>query len=182
MTEMNEKTEGAVPADRRQDARDEWFRDRDDVRHGEAVRDVPDVPDVLGSVAGEARKLFDSLQQRVGREIGKGIVKGGVSGLGQGLGQAFGGGGGARPSGDVWGEAVAGHDDDEYICRACPVCRLKAARREAGGDVGDHLIAAAGELFAAFRQAVDAVSRPAEPGPPGGPGGTDTRVEHIDLG
>ncbi|GII83705.1 hypothetical protein Ssi03_16950 [Sphaerisporangium siamense] len=162
-----------------------------------AGRDIArEIPDTLGSMAGEARKLFDSLQQRVGREIGKGFVKGGVSGLGQGLGQAFGAGGGGRSHGDVWGEAVSGHHDDEYICRACPVCRLKAARREAGGDVGDHLVAAAGELFAAFRQAVDAVARTAEPGgarvqgrqggaggPAGGAGGgTDTRVEHIDLG
>ncbi len=79
----------------------------------------------------------------------------------------------------MWSEAVAGHDDDEYICRACPVCRLKAARRDAGGDVADHLITAGGELFAAFRQAVDAMSRPATPRRPGD---TDTRVEHIDLG
>ncbi|RCG28302.1 hypothetical protein DQ384_24600 [Sphaerisporangium album] len=182
MTEMNEKTNGAQPADRRQDDRDEWFRSRDESRQGETRRDdtARDIPDPLGSVAGEARKLFDSLQERVGREIGKGFVKGGVSGLGQGLGQAFGGGGGGRTSGDVWSEAVTGHDDDdEYICRACPVCRLKAARRESGGDVGEHLVAAAGELFAAFRQAVDAVSRPARPGRPGG---TDTRVQHIDLG
>ncbi|MEV6981359.1 hypothetical protein AB0M95_08895 [Sphaerisporangium sp. NPDC051017] len=181
MTEMNEKTSGAQPADRRQDDRDEWFRSRDELRQGESRQDDPvrDIPDALGSVAGEARRLFDSLQERVGREIGKGFVKGSVSGLGQGLGQALGGGGGGRTSGDVWSEAVAGHDDDEYICRACPVCRLKAARREGGGDVGDHLITAAGELFAAFRQAVDAVSRPARPGRPGG---TDTRVQHIDLG
>jgi hypothetical protein len=137
-------------------------------------------PDPLGSIAQEARKLFDSLQQRVGREVGKGFVKGGMSGMsgvGQGLGQAF--GGGNRATTDVWSEAVAGHDDDEYICRACPVCRLKAARRDAGGDVTDHLITAGGELFAAFRQAVDALSRPATPRRPGD---TDTRVEHIDLG
>ncbi|MFC4591097.1 hypothetical protein [Sphaerisporangium corydalis] len=173
--------------------RDEWLRERDreraatgDERPGrredrpgpgrpaERADDArDDRPDPLASVTQEARRLFDSLQQRVGREIGKGVVKGGVSGLGQ----AFGGGG--RAAGDVWSEAVAGHDDGEYICRACPVCRMKAARRDAGGDVTDHLISAGGELFAAFRQAVDAVSRPA---PPRRPGDTDTRVEHIDLG
>ncbi|MEV7970933.1 hypothetical protein AB0O34_33815 [Sphaerisporangium sp. NPDC088356] len=203
MTEMNE-TNGDLPEDGRQDrredtggagdrhdvrrgvSRDEWLREHDrsagagDERPGR--RDEPrggqdDRPDPLSSITGEARKLFDSLQQRAGRELGKGIVKGGVSGLGQGLGQAF--GGGKRGAGDVWSEAVAGHDDDEYICRACPVCRLKAARRDAGGDVADHLITAGGELFAAFRQAVDAMSRPATPRRPGD---TDTRVEHIDLG
>ncbi|MFC7382928.1 hypothetical protein [Sphaerisporangium rhizosphaerae] len=165
--------------DERRDAvRDEWFRRRE----GDRPRDSRDArgqtADPLGSVAEEARKLFDALQQRVGREVGKGLVKGSVAGLGHGLGQALGGGSG-RASGDVWAEAVSGHDDDEYICRACPVCRLKAARREAGGDVTDHLITAGGELLAAFRQAVDAVSRPASPR---GAGDTDTRVQHIDLG
>ncbi|WP_424534736.1 hypothetical protein ACOZ38_31580 [Sphaerisporangium viridialbum] len=204
MTEMNEN-HGDLPEDGRQErrehtggagerqdvqrgvSRDEWLRERDrraaadDERAGRredprgGARD--DRPDPLSSITGEARKLFDSLQQRAGRELGKGIVKGGVSGLGQGLGQAF--GGAKRGAGDVWSEAVAGHDDDEYICRACPVCRLKAARRDAGGDVADHLITAGGELFAAFRQAVDAMSRPATPRRPGD---TDTRVEHIDLG
>ncbi|MEU8270744.1 hypothetical protein AB0B89_26755 [Sphaerisporangium sp. NPDC049002] len=202
MTETND-TDGAQPGNGREDrreatggagdrrdaqrgvSRDEWLREHDrraaagDERPGR--RDEPraqdDRPDPLSSITGEARKLFDSLQQRAGRELGKGIVKGGVSGLGQGLGQAF--GGARREAGDVWSEAVAGHDDDEYICRACPVCRLKAARRDAGGDVADHLITAGGELFAAFRQAVDAMSRPATPRRPGD---TDTRVEHIDLG
>ncbi|MCW2881707.1 MAG: hypothetical protein JWQ95_5807 [Sphaerisporangium sp.] len=193
MTDMND-TNSDLPgdgrADRRGVSREEWFRERDDAWRA-ATGDEPsgrrdddrhagdreDRPDPLGSVATEARKIFDSLQHRVGREFGKGFVKGGVSGLGQGLGQAF--GGGSRAAGDVWSEAVAGHDHDEYICRACPVCRLKAARRDAGGDVTDHLITAGGELLAAFRQAVDAVSRPATPRRPGD---TDTRVEHIDLG
>ncbi|WP_248959398.1 DUF5304 family protein [Sphaerisporangium perillae] len=186
MTDMNENTSDErrpIPrdewfkerdAERRAAERDEWFKQHAGDRRGDA-RDEPS--DALGSVAHEARRLFDSMQQRVGREIGKGVVKGGMSGIGQGLGQVL--GGANRPAGDVWSEAVSGHDDDEYICRACPVCRLKAARREAGGDVTDHLITAGGELLAAFRQAVDAVSRPATPR---SAGDTDTRVQHIDLG
>jgi hypothetical protein len=137
-----------------------------------------DRPDPLGSAAEEAMKFLDSLQQRVGRELGKGFVKGAGSGLGGGLGSAFGGGGGSRARReDVWGEAVSGHDHEEYICRACPVCRVIAARKESRGDVTDHLIAAGGELLAAFRQAVDALQRPAPP-----KRHDDSRVEHIDLG
>ncbi|MFC4532229.1 hypothetical protein [Sphaerisporangium dianthi] len=165
-------------SEQRAATRDEWFRRRES-GPGEEPRDARgENSDALGSVADEARRLFDALQQRVGREVGKGLVKGSVAGLGQGFGQAF-GGGASRSSGDVWAEAVSGHDGDEYICRACPVCRLKAARRDAGGDVTDHLITAGGELLAAFRQAVDSVSRPATPR---GAGDTDTRVQHIDLG
>lgn len=175
MRRAAQEARGAADETRRAAARDRRPGRRDDDRPGGAAKD--EGADPLASVANEARRLFGSLQQRVGREIGKGVVKGGVSGIGQGLGQAF--GGERRGGGDVWSEAVAGHDDDEYICRACPVCRLKAARRDAGGDVTDHLITAGGELLAAFRQAVDAVSRPA---PPRRPGDTDTRVEHIDLG
>jgi hypothetical protein len=157
--------------------------------------------DPLGSAAEEAMKLFDALQQRVGRELGKGMLKGGADGFGI----AFGGGRGGGRDHDVWGEAVAGQHDDGYICRACPVCRVIAARKEAGGDVADHLIAAGGELFAALRQAFDAFQRPASSGPSGssgGPGPADAggstgpsgssgssgsrreepRVEHIDLG
>jgi hypothetical protein len=133
--------------------------------------------DSLGSVAEEAAKLFDTLQRRIGGELGKGMGKGIVKGGMSGLGQAF--GGGRAAPGDVWGEAVAGHHEDEqYICRACPICRAKAAARESGGEVTDHLVAAGGELFAAFRQAVDALTRPQRPTQPP----TETRVEHIDLG
>ncbi|WP_067176147.1 hypothetical protein [Microtetraspora niveoalba] len=130
--------------------------------------------DPLASAAEEAMKLFDALQRRVGRELGKGFVKGGVSGLGGTLGGAFGGG----RTDDVWGEAVAAHDHDEYVCRACPVCRVIAAGKESGGDVTDHLIAAGGELVAALRQAVDALQQ--RTAPPKRP--EDSRVEHIDLG
>ncbi|WP_169944653.1 hypothetical protein [Microbispora sp. H11081] len=137
---------------------------------------APRGQDPLGSAAEEAMKLLDAVQRRMGREFGKGLVRGGVSGVGA----AF---GGARPGGrsdDVWSEAVS-EDHDEYVCRACPVCRVIAARRESGGDVTGHLVAAGGELFAAFRQAVDALQRP--PARPAGerrPG--DSTVEHIDLG
>ncbi|MBP2702459.1 DUF5304 family protein [Microbispora sp. RL4-1S] len=154
--------------------------------------------DPLGSAAEEAMKLFDAVQQRVGREIGKGLVKGGVSGIGAVFGGSGAGGGGRGRGGDVWSEAVAEGHDDGYICRACPVCRVIAARRESGGDVADHLFAAGGELFAAFRQAVDALQRPPAHSSAQGPGqgsghgreagqgGSDrpggSRVEHIDLG
>lgn len=134
-------------------------------------------PDPFGSAADEALKLLDALQQRVGRELGKGFVKGAFSGV-AGTTQ--------RPRTtsapqDVWSEAVSGHDHEEYICRACPVCRVIAARRDAGGDVGDHLMAAGSELLAAFRQAVDSLQRPATPRGPADPAG-DSKVEHIDLG
>lgn len=115
--------------------------------------------DALSAVADEALRLLDALQQRLGREFGKGVVRGGMSGLG--LGQVFGG-----ETRDVWSEAVAAPpEEDEYICRACPICRAKAAGREAGGDVTDHLMAAGGELLAAFKELVDAVSR-TPPRPP----------------
>ncbi|GII76077.1 hypothetical protein Sru01_10590 [Sphaerisporangium rufum] len=155
--------------------REEWFRARDRER-ARAAGSRPGAPgpaaDPLGTAAEEARRLLRTVRDRVGTEIGRTVVRGGVGGLGQ----AFGGG---RPSraGDVWGEAVTEHD--EYICRACPVCRAKAARRDAGGDVGGHLLAAGGELFAALRGMADAVSRPA---PPPRDGDAGTRVEHIDLG
>lgn len=134
-------------------------------------------PDPFGSAADEALKLLDALQQRVGRELGKGFVKGAFSGV-AGTTQ--------RPRTtsapqDVWSEAVSGHDHEEYICRACPVCRVIAARRDAGGDVSDHLMAAGSELLAAFRQAVDSLQRPATPRGPADPAG-DSKVEHIDLG
>ncbi|MBX6383752.1 MAG: hypothetical protein IRZ07_12385 [Microbispora sp.] len=142
----------------------------------EANDTTPRSHDPLGSAAEEAMKLLDAVQRRMGREFGKGLVKGGLSGLGS----AFTGAGAGGRGGDVWSEAVA-DDHDEYICRACPVCRVIAARREAGGDVTSHLIAAGEELFAALRQAVDALQRP--PSRPAGERRSgDTKVEHIDLG
>ncbi len=80
----------------------------------------------IGSAAEEALKLFDAVQQRVGRELGKGLVKGGMSGFGAAFGST---GGGARTD-DVWSEAVAESHDEEYICRACPVLPDDAAQRE----------------------------------------------------
>ncbi|GIH45667.1 hypothetical protein SAMN05421833_101237 [Microbispora rosea] len=142
---------------------------------------TPRSQDPLGSAAEEAMKLLDAVQRRMGREFGKGLVKGGVSGFGS----AFAGvGAGGRGGDDVWSEAVA-EDHDEYVCRACPVCRVIAARREAGGDVTGHLIAAGGELFAAFREAVDALQRPSASGrerPAGERRPGEPKVEHIDLG
>lgn len=130
----------------------------------------------LGSAAEEALKLFDAVQRRVGRELGKGLVKGGISGFGA----AFGGSGGGAHTGDVWSEAVAGSHDEQYICRACPICRMIAAQREhgAGSDITGHLVAAGGELFAAFRQMVEVLQRP-EPGTARRDG---PPREHIDLG
>lgn len=132
--------------------------------------------DPLGSAAEEAMKLLDAVQRRMGREFGKGLVKGGVSGFGS----AFGGAGASDRGGDVWSEAVS-EDHDEYVCRACPVCRVIAARRESGGDVTGHLIAAGGELFAAFREAVDALQRPPSRSA-GERRSGESKVEHIDLG
>ncbi|MBO3745569.1 hypothetical protein J5X84_05755 [Streptosporangiaceae bacterium NEAU-GS5] len=135
--------------------------------------------DPLTAAAEEARRLFDALQRRVGREVGKGFVRGAGSAF---SGGRYGGGyGGGRAGTDVWEEAVSGHDDDEYICTACPVCRMKAARRGAQGDVTDHLISAGGELIAAFRQVVDAFQRPPAPRSPSD-GPRDGRVERIDIG
>ncbi|MEV0229069.1 DUF5304 family protein [Nonomuraea sp. NPDC050786] len=132
--------------------------------------------DPIGTVADEARKLFESIQGRATRQVGKSVFN------------SFTGGGGRRER-DVWEEAVS-EPHDEYICRACPWCRAIAAQRESGGDVTGHLMAAGGELFAAFRGAIDAISKPAPRGP------RDDRdrqnrqdrqdrhdnVEHIDLG
>ncbi|MEV0592651.1 DUF5304 family protein [Nonomuraea cavernae] len=129
--------------------------------------------DPIGSVADEARKLFDTIQGRATRQVGRTVFK------------SFTGGGGRRDT-DVWSEAVA-DPQEEYICRACPVCRAMAAQRESGSDVAGHLVAAGGELFAAFRQTLDTLSRPA-PRRPRDDGdrrdddhGRD-HVEHIDLG
>ncbi|WP_202638331.1 DUF5304 family protein [Bailinhaonella thermotolerans] len=150
----------------------------------------------LGSAAEEAMRLVDALQRRLGREFGKGVVRGGLSGLGGGLGGLGGGlgeaaraaarGGRDRPGDrhgdrpgdrarDVWGEAVREPHGEEYVCRACPVCRAIAAGREAGPDVASHLMAAGGELFAAFRDAFEAYQKPARQR-------RDQGVEHIDLG
>ncbi|MBE3009243.1 DUF5304 family protein [Microbispora sp. NEAU-D428] len=137
---------------------------------------TPRSQDPLGSAAEEAMKLLDAVQRRMGREFGKGLVKGGVSGFGS----AFGGSGASGRGGDVWSEAVS-EEHDEYVCRACPVCRVIAARREAGGDVTGHLIAAGGELFAAFREAVDALQRPSSRST-GERRSGEPKVEHIDLG
>ncbi|MFC4119417.1 DUF5304 family protein [Nonomuraea zeae] len=132
--------------------------------------------DPIGTVADEARKLFDSIQGRATRQVGRTVFN------------SFTGGSGRRER-DVWEEAVS-ESHDEYICRACPVCRAIAAQRESGSDVTGHLVAAGGELFAAVRGAFDALSRPA-PRRPGdgrdrGDGGDDRdrrdNVEHIDLG
>lgn len=121
--------------------------------------------DPLGSVAEEAMKLFEAVRERAVREVGRGLLKGTADGFGRALG-------GGR---DVWQEAVADHD--EYICRACPICRVIAAQRESGASVADHLAAAGGELFAALRQAVDALTRP-----PRRPREDRPEAEHIDLG
>ncbi|GLW10525.1 hypothetical protein Misp01_56530 [Microtetraspora sp. NBRC 13810] len=168
---------------RERDARDRDLRDRDprdrdlrdrDLRDRDARdRDGGGRRDPVASVADEAMRLFGAVQDRAAREIGRGLLKGTAAGLGQALG------GGGRKERDVWEEAVSAHDEDEYICRACPVCRAIAAQRESGTGVTDHLAAAGGELFAAFRQAVDVIARPSEPRRPRE---DPPDVEHIDLG
>ncbi|MFF4614437.1 DUF5304 family protein [Nonomuraea jabiensis] len=131
--------------------------------------------DPIGTVADEARKLFESIQGRATRQVGKSVFNSFT-------------GAGARRERDVWEEAVS-EPHDEYICRACPWCRAIAAQRESGADVTGHLMAAGGELFAAFRGALDALSKPAPRGPrEDTPDRRATRpeqggnVEHIDLG
>ncbi|MGW0201241.1 DUF5304 family protein [Nonomuraea sp. NPDC003201] len=131
--------------------------------------------DPIGTVADEARKLFESIQGRATRQVGKSVFNSFT-------------GGGARRERDVWEEAVS-EPHDEYICRACPWCRAIAAQRESGADVTGHLMAAGGELFAAFRGALDSLSRPAPRGPREDSQDRRTtrqegggNVEHIDLG
>lgn len=124
--------------------------------------------DPIGSVADEARKLFGAIQDRATRQVGKTVFN-----------SVTGAAGGGRKERDVWGEAVS-EPEEEYICRACPVCRAIAAQKESGTDVAGHLAAAGGELFAAFRQALDALSRPAPRRPSQERRHDD--VEHIDLG
>jgi hypothetical protein len=154
--------------------------------------------DPIGTVADEARKLIGAIQDRAARQVGKHVGKQ----VGRSVFDTFTGGGGARKEQDVWGEAVSEPHEEEYVCRACPVCRAIAAQREAGGDVTGHLAAASGELFAAVRGALDLLGRPASRGsrdrPASGWGddqhgwdGQDGErrehrqgddVEHIDLG
>ncbi|GAB2907352.1 hypothetical protein [Nonomuraea sp. NPDC052634] len=137
--------------------------------------------DPIGTVADEARKLFESLQERATRQVGKSVFDSFAGTLSGAVG------GRSRRERDVWEEAVS-EPHDEYICRACPVCRAIAAQRESGNDVAGHLVAAGGELFAAFRGALDALSRPAPRGPrdrrdePRDDRGHRDNVQHIDLG
>jgi hypothetical protein len=123
--------------------------------------------DPIGTVADEARKLFESIQGRATRQVGKSVFN------------SFAGGG--RRERDVWEEAVA-EPHDEYICRACPVCRAIAAKRESGSDVTGHLVAAGGELFAAVRGALDVLSKPPAPRRQRDDQDRRDNVEHIDLG
>ncbi|MEU4574039.1 hypothetical protein [Nonomuraea sp. NPDC023979] len=133
--------------------------------------------DPIGTVAEEARKLFDAIQGRATRQVGKTVFN------------SFTGGGGGREQKDVWGEAVS-EPEGEYVCKACPFCRAIAAQREgatnrageAAGDVAGHIMAAGGELFAAFREAFDALSRPAPRRPRDERDRDRDNVEHIDLG
>ncbi|GAA3509364.1 hypothetical protein FHR32_005686 [Streptosporangium album] len=131
--------------------------------------------DPLGSAAEEAFKLFDALQQRAARELRKNLVRGTMAGFGG----AFSGGSG-RGGRDVWEEAVSEHD--EYICRACPVCRAMAAQRESGTAVTDNLMQAGSELFSVFKSAVDGLNRPSPAQRARERGRDETPVEHIDLG
>lgn len=130
--------------------------------------------DPIGTVTDEARKLFDTIQGRATRQVGRSVFNSFTGG---------GSGGGGKEK-DVWSEAVSEPHEEEYICRACPVCRAIAAQRESGNDVTGHLVAAGGELFAAFRQTIDALSRPAPRRPRDDRSGDHSRdnVEHIDLG
>ncbi|WP_219462737.1 DUF5304 family protein [Nonomuraea rhizosphaerae] len=125
--------------------------------------------DPIGTVTDEARKLFDAIQGRATRHVGRSVLNS-VTG---------GGSGGRGRQRDVWEEAVSEPEDHQYVCRACPFCRAIAAQRES--DVTGHLVAAGGELFAAFRQTLDALSRPA-PRTTSRDRTHDAGVEHIDLG
>ncbi|SNR88522.1 hypothetical protein SAMN05216276_100113 [Streptosporangium subroseum] len=131
--------------------------------------------DPLSAATEEAFKLFETLQQKAARELRKNLIKGTMSGFGS----AFSGGGRGK-SQDVWEEAISEHD--EYICRACPVCRAMAAQRESGGAVTDHLMQAGTELFAAFKSAVDGLNKPSSAQRARERGQEETPVEHIDLG
>jgi hypothetical protein len=145
----------------------------------ENTRSTGNDRDPIGAIAEEARKFFESLQARAGRQVGKTVIN------------SFTGGGG-RSERDVWSEAVS-EPEGEYICRACPVCRAIAAQREAGGErraaadsaaeMASHLVAAGGELFAAFRGALDVLSSRPAPRESRDRGERDDRdnVEHIDL-
>ncbi|MFB9893750.1 hypothetical protein [Planobispora takensis] len=141
--------------------------------------DAPRGSDPLGSAAEEAFRLFDTIQRRATRELRKNLIKGTMTGFGS----AFSGGGSRGGRRDVWEEAVSEHED-EYICRACPVCRAMAAQRESGGQVADHLMQAGSELFAALKSAVDAINRPSpsQRAKERDASREDTPVEHIDLG
>jgi hypothetical protein len=131
--------------------------------------------DPLSAATEEAFKLFETLQQKAARELRKNLIKGTMSGFGS----AFSGGGRGKNQ-DVWEEAISEHD--EYICRACPVCRAMAAQRESGGAVTDHLMQAGTELFAAFKSAVDGLNKPSSAQRARERGQEETPVEHIDLG
>ncbi|QXJ25287.1 hypothetical protein AGRA3207_006761 [Actinomadura graeca] len=93
-----------------------------------------------GDVLDEAAKLFDALRRRMGgRDPG------------------------GDPAGDVWGRATAedapGIATGAAECRDCPICRVIAARREAGADVGRHVREAGRSLLAAALDVVAAFDR-----------------------
>ncbi|WP_371779447.1 hypothetical protein [Streptosporangium subroseum] len=167
--ERSERTERAG-----RDERSEWAERDERAGRTRSERTGSD-RDPLSAATEEAFKLFETLQQKAARELRKNLIKGTMSGFGS----AFSGGGRGKNQ-DVWEEAISEHD--EYICRACPVCRAMAAQRESGGAVTDHLMQAGTELFAAFKSAVDGLNKPSSAQRARERGQEETPVEHIDLG
>ncbi|MFB9965370.1 hypothetical protein [Sinosporangium siamense] len=158
-------------------ADEERARSVDRERVNEGIREAERMGrEAIGTVADEAAKWLSSLQARATREVGKAVVRGGARGIGQVISD-FTGSRRTRPeqSRDVWAEAVAEQHEEEYVCRACPVCRAIAAQRDSGNDVTGHLMAAGGEVMSAMRQIVDVLQRPQ---PPRKRGGSD----RADLG
>jgi hypothetical protein len=168
----DERTERTARSGR--DERSEWAGRDERAGQTRSERTGND-RDPLSAATEEAFKLFETLQQKAARELRKNLIKGTMSGFGS----AFSGGGRGKNQ-DVWEEAISEHD--EYICRACPVCRAMAAQRESGGAVTDHLMQAGTELFAAFKSAVDGLNKPSSAQRARERGQDETPVEHIDLG
>lgn len=118
--------------------------------------------DPVGSVAEEAAKLLDALQDWAARE-GAG---GGVGSAARDAGASAAGGLGSAAR--LLGEHVATGED----CTYCPVCRVIRTFRQTSPEVREHLGVAASALLQALTAAL--ATRVPERGGAGG-------VEKIDL-
>ncbi len=125
-------------------------------------RTGPDDEDVTGSIAEEAAKLMEALQDWA--------VTNGAGDLGDGSSAAAGAAAAAATAAHRFNEHIATGGAD---CRYCPLCQLISAVRGTPPEVRQHLVSAAGSLMHAVSGLL------ATPVPD--PGTRRDPVEKIDL-